>query len=132
MGRIAAALAAGASRVAHASGNSAEVSLAAVYDHDAVEVAIAQHRNVAFFAVEGELALNDASRRALVGAVERSGGLKGTARVALESAAVSVAYDPVRTTLVSLTAAANKPLAAKGMALSPLRIIDASGKLREP
>jgi hypothetical protein len=123
---------AGASGGAFACGYCVEDRVAAVYDHDAVEGALAQRRNVAFFGIEGEVAGTEASRRALVSAVEKAGGIKGTSRVALENAAISVAYDPARTTLDSLTARANRPLAAKGLTLSPLRVIDEGGKLREP
>ena len=132
LGIAAAALAAAFSGGAIACGYCIEDRVAAVYDHDAVEGALAKHRYVAFFAVEGYLVENDAARRTLVSAVEKGGGLKGTARVALENAAISVAYDPARTSLTALAAAANKPLAARGLVLAPLRVIDEGGVLREP
>ena len=127
-----AAVLAAAAGTASACGYCIEDRVAAVYDHEAVEGALARHRNVAFFGIDGDVAVTEASRRALVSAVENAGGVKGTARVALDNAALSVAYDPGRTSLASLAAAANKPLAAKGLALSPLRLIDEGGKLREP
>lgn len=129
---LAAALLAISSGAALACGYCIEDRVAAVYDHDAVSGAISRHRHVAFFSIEGDFVQDEALRRALVAAVEKGGGVKGTARVALESAALSVAYDPARTTLESLTAVANRPLAVKGLALSPLRLIDASGEMREP
>ena len=115
-----------------ACGYCVEDRVAAVYDHDAVESAIAKHRHVAFFSIEGDLRQDEASRRALVAAVDGGGAVKGSARVALENAAVSVAYDPARTTLESLTRAANEPLAKKGLVLEAIRVIDEAGKLREP
>ena len=128
----AAMLLAGAGGVALACGYCAEDRVAAVYDHDAVRGALAKHRNVGFFTVEGDFERTGAVRRALIAAVERSGGVKGSVRVALASAALSVADDPARTTPGLLAAAANKPLAARGLALSPLRVIDKSGRMREP
>jgi hypothetical protein len=129
---VMAVLLAGTTGAAFACGYCVEDRVAAVYDHDAVEGAIAQHRHVAFFGIEGDIANAPASRRALVAAVEQGGGVKGSARVAIENAAISVAYDPARVTLAALTTSANKPLAAKGLTLSPLRLIDEGGKLREP
>lgn len=128
----AAVVLAGASATALACGYCVEDRVAAVYDHQAVRAALGKHRHVAFFVVEGALERNDGVRSALVAAIEKGGGVRGTARVALDSAALSVAYDPARATPASLAAAANEPLAARGLALSPLRLIDASGEMRAP
>lgn len=121
-----------AAPLAIACGYCVEDRVAAVYDHQAVRAALGKHRHVAFFVVEGALERNDGVRSALVAAIEKGGGVRGTARVALDSAALSVAYDPARATPASLAAAANEPLAARGLALSPLRLIDASGEMRAP
>ena len=127
-----AGLLAGTSALGFACGFCIEDRVAAVYDHDVVAGAIAQRRHVAFFALEGPLAANEASRRAIVTALEAAGALPGTTRVALENAACSVAYDPRRTSLATLVKRANKPLAARGLALATLRMIDAGGILKEP
>ena len=127
-----AALLAAASGLGFACGFCIEDRVAAVYDHDVVEGAIAQRRHVAFFALEGPLPANEASRRAIVTALESAGALPGTARVALENAACSVAYDPRRTSLAAFVKRANKPLAARGLALATLRMIDEGGILKEP
>ncbi len=117
---------------AYACGFCVEDRVAAVYDHAVVEAATAQHRAVAFFAVEGDLKPDAASRRALVAALEAGGGIRGSARVALENAACSIAYDPARVSLAQLTARAGKPLAARGLTLAALRVTDRLGELKEP
>jgi hypothetical protein len=127
-----AALLAAASALASACGFCVEDRVAAVYDHEGVGSAIAQRQHVAFFALEGPLASNPASRRAIVAALESAGALPGTARVAVENAACSAAYDPRRTSLAELAKRANKPLAARGLTLVVLRMIDAGGALKEP
>ena len=112
------ALAAG---TANACGFCIEDREAAVYDHEVIAAAQAQRHQVVFFAIEGELKANGASRRALVAALEGSGGDKRSARVALPSASCSVAYDPARISVAQLSARANKSLAALGLKVGPLR-----------
>ena len=116
---------------ASACGYCIEDRVAAVYDHEVVEGAIAKQRHVAFLSIEGGAA-NEATRRAVVSALEATGALKRTARVALPQAACSVAFDPARTSLDGLVARANRTLAAKHITLAAVRVIDGGGKLREP
>jgi hypothetical protein len=128
---LAAALALAASP-ASACGYCVEDRVAAVYDHEVVEAAKARKGAVAFFAVEGGPSAGAAARRALVAALESAGGIKGSARVALENAACSVAYDPARVSPAQIAARAGKPLAAKGIALTALRVTGGDGELRQP
>ena len=127
-----AALVAGAATPAAACGFCIEDRVAAVYDQTLIESTLAQGRHVAFFALEGTVKADEATRRAIVTALESAGALPGTARVALENAACSVAYDPRRTSLAAFVKRANKPLAARGLALATLRMIDEGGILKEP
>lgn len=121
-----------AAPLALACGYCIEDRVAAVYDHDVVEAAVAKKRFVAFFSIAGAGTPDAASRRAIATALEAGGVLKGTTRVALESAACSAAFDPARTSLERIVAKANQPLAAKGLSIAALRVIDAGGKLRAP
>jgi hypothetical protein len=107
--------------VANACGFCIEDREAAVYDHAVLATAQARNHSVAFFAIEGQIRTDEASRRAVVAALE-SAGDKSTARVALPSASCSVAYDPARISLARLAAHANKALASKGLKLEPLRL----------
>lgn len=120
-----------AAAVANACGYCIEDREAAVYDHEVIATAQARHHTVVFFAIEGEIKLEEASRRALVSALEAGGGDKSTVRVALPSASCSVAYDPARISLAQLSARANKALAARGLKLRPLRMTSESEGLVE-
>lgn len=125
-------LAALSAMTALACGYCIEDRVAAVYDQKVVDAAARGHRTVAFFSIEGDVRDDAASKRALGAALKAAGAADGSPRVALVNAACSMAYDPSRTSLDAIVAAANRPLAAHGLALAPLRVIDAGGKLREP
>jgi hypothetical protein len=128
---LGAVLLAGAAPV-NACGFCVEDRVAAVYDKALVDKTLAQHRYMAFFSIEGAVNLDEATRLAVLAALNASGAARGTARVSLESTAASVAYDPARTDLSRITAAAGHLLASRGLTLATLRIIDASGELKEP
>jgi len=116
---------------ARACGYCIEDREAAVYDHAVIEAALAHNQRVVFFAIEGEPKSGEATRRALVGALESGGGEKRTARVSLPSASCSVAYDPAKVSLAELEARANRALAKRGLALAPLRMTTAGDGLVE-
>ena len=117
---------------AFACGICVEDRVAAVFDNAVVDQALGAKRHVAFFGIEGSLPATAASRRALLEAVYASGATKGSARVSLESASISAAYDPSRTSLAQLRDGTAKRLAPKGLALTALRVIDEGGVLKEP
>jgi hypothetical protein len=129
---IMAALAAAAAATALACGFCVEDRVAAVYDSTSIEAAMAGHRHVAFLGVDGETALDAQTQRALVKALESAGAVRGATRVAGENAACAVFYDPKKTTLERLLAAAGRALAPQHRSVKALRIIDGGGKLREP
>ena len=108
-----------------------EDRVAAVYDQPTVDGAVARHHQVAFFSLNGSLEATPATRRAVIAALERA-GTRGTVHVSLESATVSVAFDPARATLVSIAAAGDRALVPHALTLEALRVIGADGKLREP
>ena len=109
-----------------------EDRVAAVFDNPTVDAALAKKRHLAFFGVEGSLPATPESRRAIVDAVQSGGGIRGTVRVSLESASVSAAFDPGKTSLASLRATAERKLADRGLTLTALRVIDSSRVLKEP
>ena len=129
---VASALLAMAAIPAAACGFCVEDRVAAVYDQGAVDAARAGHRAVAFLGLDGEPAATETTRRALFAALEASGAIRGSTRVALENGACAFAYDPARTELPALVAGANRRLRDRHLALSVLRWIDANGTLREP
>jgi len=109
-----------------------EDRVAAVFDQSVVTRAVARHNVVAFLSMEGEVPVNAATARAILAALEAGGGVRGSARVALENAACSIAYDPSRTKLASLIAKADRLLAARGITLKALRVTGPDGGLKEP
>ena len=121
-----------AAPAALACGVCVEDRVAAVFDNAVVDSAMASHRHVAFFGVEGSLPATAASRRAILEALYAAGAARGTGRVSLESASASASYDPRATNLAKFQASAGKRLAAQGLTLTALRVIDAGGVLKEP
>jgi hypothetical protein len=109
-----------------------EDRVAAVFDNATVDAAVAKKRHLAFFGVEGSLPATAESRRAIADALQASGGIKGTVRVSLESAAASAVFDPGKTSLAALREGAEARLAARGLTLTALRVIDGGGVLKEP
>ena len=122
---------AGATLSAMACGFCIEDKVAAVYDSAVVERAVADHRHVAFFAIEGDTPVDAATRRAVASALESAGGVRGTARVALQNGACSIAFDPKRTDMKRIAATAGRALAPHKLSLTAVRVIDDGGKLKE-
>jgi len=117
---------------AAACGVCVEDRVAAVYDSRIIEGALAKRHHMAFFGLEGPLPATADSRRAVLRALQASGGITGSARISLPSASCSVAYDPRRTSLASLREATERRLAARGLSVAALRVIDDGGRLVEP
>jgi hypothetical protein len=107
-----------------------EDRVAAVYDQATVEKAVKEKRYVAFFSIEGEA--HAVSPDAIARAVEGAGAIRGATRVSIHEHALAAVYDPKHTTLERLGTDAGKSLAARGVSLTALRVIDASGRLTEP
>jgi hypothetical protein len=123
--RVAAAVAAlGFASGALACGICDEDRVAAVFDHASVRDAVAAKRQVAFFAIDGSLPATADARRAVTAALYAGGAVKGSARVSLESASTSAVFDPRKTSVESLQAAASAKLAPRRLSLSPLRVVD--------
>ena len=113
------------SQPALACGYCVEDKMAAVYDHAAVTRALALKHQVAYFHVEGQLVPGPETKRALEGIANGVGGVDaGSARASPESAALSVAFDPRRTTVASLQAALERKLAPRKNSLMLLQVMD--------
>ena len=108
---------------AQACGYCVEDRMAAVYDHAIVVQALERKHEVVFLAIEGATPAR-ADLRTVESAVEATRGVdRGTARVSLEGASVSFAYDPRKPGLGSVLRAIEKTLAMRGLSLSILRVI---------
>ena len=98
--------------------------IASCYDHAVVTQARKQGHAVAFFALDGSLPAREDVRSALLKAVQGAKGvLRGTARVSLENAALSFAYDPGRASSAEVAAAIEKRLGGPRLKLRLLRVI---------
>ena len=97
MRRLALALMAAAALDAAACGGCVDDKIASCYDHAVVSAAQQRGHAVAFFAIEGDVVRSAQTRRAVLRAIEATPGVRrGSARVSLENAALSFAYDPAR------------------------------------
>jgi hypothetical protein len=110
---------------APACGFCVEDKMAAAYDHAVVTRALARQHHVAFFHVEGRLAPGTASKHALEKLAESPPGAdKGSARVSVDLATLSVAFDPRRSTLTDLQKELERRLAGKKLSLLLLQVMD--------
>lgn len=118
---LAAALAADAL----ACGYCVEDRVAAVYDHAVVVKSLDRRHPVIFLAIEG--ALVPADGKAIESALRAVPGTDpGSLRVSVAGAAVSFSYDPKRGGLGPILGGMEGRLAAKGLGLSLLKVIDES------
>ncbi|HZT63862.1 MAG TPA: hypothetical protein VFA36_12045 [Burkholderiales bacterium] len=100
-----------------------EDKIAAAYDHAVVVSATDRGHEVAFLSIEGTTAKSQ--ERSIVSAVESVAGVdRGTVRASLEGGAVSFAFDPARTPVSSIVGNIRKKLAAKGVRVSLLKVLD--------
>jgi hypothetical protein len=114
-----------AARDSFACGYCVEDRVAAVYDHAVVVRALERRHEVAFLAIDGTLPAAGDLRRSLESAISTAPGVdRGTARLSLDAAALSFAYDARKPGLGAVMRAIEKKLAAKGLSLSLLRVID--------
>jgi hypothetical protein len=109
-----------------------EDKIASAYDHALVTRALGAGHHVAFYHLEGPLAQDAATRRAIVAAAESAPGVdKGSVRVAPETLTLSFAFDPRRTSLAAAEKAIDQRLASRRLSLYPLRVIEKAAELKE-
>lgn len=116
---------------ASACGHCVEDKVAAVYDYAVATQAFSQKHQVAFFGIDGPLLMGDNSRREIEAITRNIAGIdQGSTRVSLESAALSVAFDPRRISYANLQRSLERKLAARKLALLPMRLMDEPAKLK--
>ncbi len=116
---------------AGACGHCVEDKVAAVYDHAVATQAFGQKHQVAFFGIDGALATDEATRRAIEALLRDAPGVdKGSLRLSLETAALSAAFDPQRTGLARLQRTLERRLAPRKLTLLPLRVMDGPARLK--
>lgn len=98
--------------------------VASAYDHAVVTQAKQRGHEVAFFAIEGPLVRSVETRGALLRAIRSASSVQGaSARVSLENAALSFAYDPRRAERSLIVSGIEKKLYARGLSLRFLRVM---------
>jgi hypothetical protein len=87
--------------------------------------ALEQGHHVAFFHIEGRLPAGNGAKLALEKlAGSAPGAEKGTVRVSMTSASLSIAFDPKRTRVVELERDIERRLAARKLSLMLLQVLD--------
>lgn len=122
--RVAGLLLALQGTAAIACGHCVEDKIAAVYDYTIVTQALGQKHQIAFFAIEGTLTPGNDVRQIIKAIESASVADKGSARVSVESASLSVAFDPRRVPFAALQKAIERKLAAKKLSLQLLQVIN--------
>jgi len=118
-------------QAAYACGFCIEDKIAAVYDHRVVMHAAAQKHQVAFFGLDGRLAGTAVEARILERSVGAAFGVDaGSVRVSVDSASLSVAFDPAVVSFGKLQRSMQKKLTPRGLTLLPLRVMDKPGELK--
>lgn len=128
---VAAMLVAVHAPAAFACGYCVEDKIAAVYDHAVAMQAFGHKHQVAFFGIDGPLIVNQATQREIEASAQGVAGIDaGSVRVSVESAALSVAFDPRHLSFAALQKSLEKKLAAKRLTLLPMRVMDEPAKLK--
>lgn len=113
-----------------ACGYCVEDKIASVYDHAAVTKALSQKHHVAYFHVDGALPSGAEGAKLLKTAAAAAPVDRDSVRVSAETLTIAVSYDPRRASLVRVQSAMEKSLAAKGLVLMPLRIMEQPADLK--
>ena len=122
---VAAVLLAAQGSGASACGYCVEDRVAAAYDHSVIVRSLERRHEVAFFAIEGQIAANPRLGREIQNALESTGGVdRGSSRVSLTAGSLSFAYDPARQKLGPIMRAIERTLAPKGLSVSLLRVVN--------
>jgi hypothetical protein len=100
-----------------------EDKIAAVYDHVAVQQALAARRTVVFFAIDGKVVSDERTRRSISDAARATPGVDArSVRVSTELASLALAFDGRRTNLVAVEKSLEKRLAPMGLSLLTLQL----------
>ena len=102
-----------------------EDKIAAVYDHGAVQQAVAAKRTVVFFAIDGKLVDDERTRRSIAAAARSTPGVDAASvRVSTALASIALAFDGRRTSLVKVQERLETRLASLGLTLLAMQVRD--------
>jgi hypothetical protein len=119
---------------AFACGHCVEDKVAAVYDHAELMRAEAARHHVAYCAIDGKLEYlqsGDVAQRGLVQAAEATPGVdRGSIRISVDNAALSFSFDPSKVSVDKAVRTMNKKIAAQGLRLDPMRVMERTAVLK--
>jgi hypothetical protein len=100
-----------------------EDKIAAVYDHAAVQRALAAKRTVVFFHIDGKLVADARTKRSISEIARATPGVDAASvRVSCELASMALAFDGRRTNLVAVEKTLESGLAPIGLSLLTLQV----------
>lgn len=109
-----------------------EDKVAATYDFEVAAKATKNDHTVLFFEIAGLRSPDPKTRQAIIATVGKIPGIeRGSVRVSLDPAAISVVFDAKRYPLAAMQKRIEEKLAAQHLRLKLLRLIQ-NGKLVEP
>jgi len=124
------AAASAAASIASACGVSVEDKIAAVYDHAAVSRALEAKNVVTFFAIEGAIPQSAAGLRRIAALAASVPGVdKDSVRLSRDVASLAISFDPRRANLAKVQKLLDQKLAAMGLSLLAMRVMDRPGDL---
>jgi hypothetical protein len=104
--------------------------VAAVYDHAAVSRALEAKSTVVFFAIDGAIPPGAAASRKITALAASAPGVdKDSVRISREMASLAVSFDPRRGNLANVQESLDRRLAAMGLSLLAMRVMDSPGDL---
>ena len=114
----------------HACGVCVEDKIAAVYNHAAITRALQARHAIVFFAIEGVLPPGVAGLQKVAATAASVPGVdKKGVRISRHAASLAIEYDPQRADLAVVQKALDGRLAAMGLSLLAMRVMDSPGEL---
>jgi len=107
-----------------------EDKMAAVYDHAAVTRALDAKNTVVFFAIEGALPPGRAALRKVAAMAASTPGVdKDSVRISRDAVSLAFSFDPRRGDLATVQGILERKLAAMGLSLLAMRVMNRPGEL---
>ena len=116
---------------AFACGHCIEDKIASVYDYAIVSKAVSEKHIVVFFSIEGPLVANEDSKQKIKSIVEKMNGVDPKSiKLSMDTASLSVAFDPARISYAVLLDSLEKKLVSKKLSLYPLDTVTQMPKFK--
>ncbi len=116
---------------AFACGHCIEDKIASVYDYAIVSKAVSEKHIVVFFSIEGPLVANADSKQKIKSIVEKMNGVDPKSiKLSMDTASLSVAFDPARISYAVLLDSLEKKLVSKKLSLYPLDTVTQMPKFK--